>query len=320
MKILLTGCAGFIGSNLLEILLNSNYQVIGIDNFDNFYSPEIKRKNLSKSISHKNFTFIEGNIIDIPLLENIFKKHSIECVIHLAAKAGVRPSIKNPFDYYKTNILGTINILELMKIYKVDKIIFASSSSVYGNKSRLPFKETDITDFPISPYAATKKACEEIIFTYHKLFDFSAFCFRFFTVYGPRQRPDMAIAKFTDSIYKRKVITLFAKGESERDYTYIDDITYCLLNAVEKIYAGKYYEIINLGNSKPIKLVNLVHKLENLIGIKAIYKLYGSQPGDVERTCADINKAKKLLKYNPKTNIDDGLLNYIKWYKEVNCD
>jgi len=244
-------------------------------------------------------------------IDEIFSRNKIDIVIHLAARAGVRPSISMPNLYEKTNILGTLNILECCKKYGVKKLIFASSSSVYGGNKKIPFSENDRVDCPVSPYAATKKAGELLCYTYHHLYRLSVFCFRFFTVYGPRQRPEMAIHKFTRHIFKNKPIEIFGDGTSSRDYTYIEDIIAALTDSLDKISG---YEIINLGNSKPIKLSGLVNLIGETIDKKPLTHYADFQPGDVFTTCADIRKAKKMIKYQPKTSIEKGLEKFITWY------
>ena len=313
MNIIVTGGAGFIGSYICEKLINLGFRVICIDNFDDFYSPEIKEDNIQGIINNNNFKLYRSDICNLDGLEEIFLKNDIEVVIHLAAKAGVRPSIKNPLIYQKVNVLGTMNLLECCKKYNIPKFIFASSSSVYGESKKIPFSEDDNVDHPVSPYAATKKAGELICYTYHSLYKISIYCFRFFTVYGPRQRPEMAIHKFTRQILGEEEIEIYGNGSSSRDYTYIDDAVSGVINSLDGI---KGFEIINLGNSNTIKLIDLVKLIEIATREKAILKFVNRQPGDVSMTCADIRKARKMLKYFPETNIDEGLTKFISWYKE----
>lgn len=313
MNILVTGGAGFIGSHLCEKLIDLGFNVICIDNFNDFYSPVLKENNISKIINNKNFKIYRADICDFNRLDEIFSENKIELVIHLAARAGVRPSIKNPLLYEKVNVAGTINILECCRRYNNPKLIFASSSSVYGGNRKVPFSENDSVDCPVSPYAATKRAGELLCYTYYNLFKIPVFCFRFFTVYGPRQRPEMAIHKFTGQILNRGQVEIYGDGSSSRDYTYIDDIISGMVNSLDRING---FEIINLGNSNPVKLIKLVSLIEEITGCRANLKFVESQPGDVFMTCADIRKAKKMLKYSPETNIRDGLDKFIKWYKE----
>jgi UDP-glucuronate 4-epimerase len=309
-KYLVTGAAGFIGSHLVEKLLEGNNTVIGVDNFDKFYSRDIKLENLSKNFENKSFCLIEADLRNKNELQEIFKKHHIDLVIHLAAKAGVRPSILDPVGYYQTNVMGTLNLLEVMKEYDCKKMIFASSSSVYGNNKIVPFSENDSVDNPISPYAATKKAGELLCHSYHHLYGFDIFCLRFFTVYGPRQRPDLAIHKFTKLIMEGKPIPFYGDGSTERDYTYIDDIIDGIAGAINNI---KGYDIFNLGESKTISLAQMVAVIENTVGCKAILNRLPLQPGDVERTFANISKAKLKLAYNPKFTFEDGVKQFTEW-------
>lgn len=312
MKILLTGVAGFIGSNLAEKLVAEKYKVVGIDNFDTFYSIETKKANLKKLKINPHFNFIYGDIRDSTLLNEIFSKNKFDIVVHLAAKPGVRPSIEFPEDFYDVNIRGTLILFETMKKHNVKKMIYASSSSVYGNNQKIPFSENDNVDCPISPYAATKKAGELIAYNYHHLYGFDVFCLRFFTVYGPRQRPDLAIHKFTNLILSRKELTIYGAGETTRDYTYIDDILNGLANAILRI---KNYEIVNLGGSNPISLYELINLLEEEIGIKANKRFLPLQKGDALKTFADITKAKKILNFNPVIGINEGIRRFLEWKK-----
>ncbi len=311
-NILITGGAGFIGSNLIDHLLNLGHKIICIDNFDNNYSREIKERNLEFAKSNKNFSFIEGNIINIHDLNKCFLQQLPGVVIHLAAKSGVRPSINNPYGYYESNVLGTLNLLEVMKTFRVKKMLFASSSSVYGNNKKIPFSETDNVDGPISPYAASKKACELLCHTYHHLYGFDIYCLRFFSVYGPRQRPDLAIQKFTEKILNGEVIQMYGDGSSSRDYTYIDDLICGITNALENI---KGYEIFNMGESTVISLKQLIKMIEKQLGKKAIIEQVPFQPGDVMTTFANIEKAKNTINYRPKWKIEDGIKEFINWKK-----
>lgn len=313
MNILVTGGAGFIGSHLCEKLIDSGSKIICVDNFDNFYNPAIKENNLSGVIGSSYFKLYRSDICSLDQMEEIFSKNSIDMVIHLAARAGVRPSIEKPFLYEKVNILGTMNLLECCKRYNISKFIFASSSSVYGGNKKIPFSEEDNVDHPISPYAATKKAGELICYTYHNLYKISIFCFRFFNVYGPRQRPETAIHKFTRQILSSEDIEIYGDGSSSRDYTYIDDVISGILRSLDRI---KGFEVINLGNSNTVKLIDLIRLIEITTGGKGQLKFVKNQPGDIFITYADIRKARKMLKYLPKTNIKEGLVKFVKWYKE----
>ncbi len=311
MNIFLTGGAGFIGSHFAHKLLREGYSVVNIDNFDPFYDRSLKERNIGLLKSFDNFSNVEGDIRDKNLLQKIFGKNEFDAVVHLAAKAGVRPSIADPSGYFDVNVNGTINILDQMKISGVKKLLIASSSSVYGNNKKVPFVETDNVDNPISPYAASKKACELICSTYNTLYEIDIFAFRFFTVYGPSQRPEMAIAKFANLISNDKPVTLFDNnGTTSRDYTYIDDIIEGLFRSIDKVDG---FEIINLGESQAVQLINLVKVIEHKLNKKANIIFGEAQPGDVKTTYADISKAKELIGYKPQVNIDKGIELYCEW-------
>ena len=315
MEVLITGVAGFIGSNLADYLLAKGVKVVGVDNFDNFYDRSVKEHNLSKALTNSNFHFFEIDITDAAKLNSI--KFSGDTVIHLAAKVGVRPSIENSKIYVHNNIIGTQVVLDWMQLKGIKKLVFASSSSVYGNNEKTPFSETDNVDHPISPYAFTKKACELLNFTYFKLYGISSVNLRFFTVYGERQRPDLAIHKFVNLISHGHPIQMYGTGETGRDYTYVGDI----VNGIEAamLHVNKptpVYEIINLGNSSPVKLSELVNTISQLLNKEAIINFLPPQPGDVEFTFADITKASQLLNYHPSTSLKAGLQNFITWFKE----
>jgi len=314
-KILVTGIAGFIGSNLGEHLIKIDAKIIGIDNFDPFYDRQVKENNLSILNHSSNFIFFEGDICNAAFLNSILNNEKPDLVIHLASKAGVRPSILNPFEYYNTNVIGTLNLLEAMKTSGCKRLIFGSSSSIYGNNKKVPFSEEDNVDYPISPYAATKKAGELLCHNYHHHYGFDIFCLRFFTVYGQRQRPDLAIHKFTKYIMEGKPLPFYGDGETERDYTYIDDIIHGIMRAVDKLNG---FDIINLGESSTITLSKLVSVLETQIGKKAVLEKLPMQPGDVEKTYADISKAKRLIGYNPTFSFEDGITEFVKWFKFFN--
>lgn len=303
-KVLITGAAGFIGSNLSRKMLQAGYSVTGIDNFDSFYDPQIKHKAVQKLALAPGFKIYEGDIRNRSLLDTIFEIEKPTLVIHLAARAGVRPSIEQPELYYDVNVNGTLVLLEAMRKAGVKDLLFASSSSVYGNNNKVPFSETDSVDNPISPYAATKKAGELLCYTYHHLYNFNIFCLRFFTVYGPGQRPEMAIQQFGRKITEKQPITLFGDGNTRRDYTFIDDITNGIIASADNL---KGYEILNLGNSDTISLIELVHGIEETLGKKAIIEWQPMQPGDVEITFADISKAQKLIGYKPDYPVKKGL-------------
>jgi len=310
-KILVTGGAGFIGSNLCDKLLEEDYNVICLDNFNDFYDPKVKKENIANALKHKNFTLIRGDILDNILLGGIFSKNRIDKIVHLAAIAGVRPSLVNPQEYIDVDVKGTINLLEMAKEYKIQQFVFGSSSSVYGINSKIPFTEEDRVDLQISPYATAKRCAELYCATYHHLYGIPITILRFFTVYGPRQRPDMAIHKFTRLISQGKSISMFGDGKSERDYTYVDDIVDGILKAMHKIYK---FEIFNLGNSKTIKLRDLINCIEDKLKIRAKIEQLPKQPGDVPITCADTSRAKRMLGYNRLTSIEEGIENFVKCY------
>ena len=311
MKVLVTGAAGFIGSHLCERLLGDGREVVGIDNFDDFYDPEIKRRNVADCLENENFELIEADIRDGAAMGDAAGK-GVEIIVHLAAKAGVRPSIEKPLLYADVNINGTGILLEAAREQGIGKFIFASSSSVYGNNEKVPFSEEDNVDFPISPYAATKKACELICHTYHHLYGMSMTCLRYFTVYGPRQRPDLAIHKFARLIEDGKPISIYGDGTMSRDFTYIDDIIDGTVAAIEKCGG---FNIYNLGESSPITVNDLVVEIEKALGKKAIKEYVSLQPGDVDRTYADVSKAAKELGYKPATNIEKGLAEFVGWLR-----
>lgn len=316
MKILLTGAAGFIGSNLCRLLLDEGHEVTALDNFDDFYNPEIKRNNISGFISQKNFRLIEGDIRNSKDLEIAFSVEP-EIVVHLAARAGVRPSIQHPELYYDVNVTGTLRLLESMKKSGCKKMVFASSSSVYGNNKKVPFSETDNVDFPISPYAATKKAGELLCHTFHHLYGFDIFCLRFFTVFGPGQRPEMAIHYFTRNILEGKPIKVFGDGSTRRDYTFVEDIVAGIEGSMKNL---KGFEIINLGESATITLKDLISLIEKETGKKAIIHRETNQAGDVEITYADIQKARNLIEYNPSTPVELGIRKFAAWYQKTRSE
>ncbi len=313
-KILVSGAAGFIGSHLCERLVLGKASVTGLDNFDNSYSRDVKEANISALLSGKNFKFVEGDIRDAACIESVVQKQKPDMIVHLAAKAGVRPSIEDPVGYQDVNINGTMVLLEAARKFGIKNFIFASSSSVYGNNKKVPFAETDNVDFPISPYAATKKAGELICHTYSHLYNINMMCLRFFTVYGPRQRPDLAIYKFTSLLESGKAIPVFGDGSMKRDFTYIDDIIGGIIGAMRNC---KGYEIYNLGESRPVRLDALIAEIENALGKKAIINRLPMQPGDVLQTYADVTKAKQKLGYEPKTDLKTGLKEFVEWFRQT---
>jgi UDP-glucuronate 4-epimerase len=317
--VLITGVAGFIGSSLAITLLEAGYEIVGIDNFDNFYDPNIKKQNLNDLLNVKNFIFYEIDIRDASKLSLI--KEKIDVIVHLAAKAGVLPSINSPQEYISTNINGTQNILDLMKLKAIKKMIFASSSSVYGNNSKVPFSESDNVDYPISPYAFTKKTCELMNYTYHHLYKLDIINLRFFTVYGPKQRPDLAIHKFVKLIESGKPIEMYGDGSSARDYTYIDDIVNGIQKSIDYIFTkSDVYEIINIGNNNPVTIQYLISTIYDLMGKIPDIKMSPAQPGDVNITYADLTKAKNILDYKPSTEIRAGLKKFIDWHSASKHD
>jgi UDP-glucuronate 4-epimerase len=311
MKAIVTGAAGFIGSHLCERLLKGKWTVIGVDNFDNYYDPQVKRNNIKDCVPNKNFKLIEEDIRDSAAMNRVAGDNA-DIIVHLAAKAGVRPSIAQPALYADVNINGTVTMLEAAKNNNIKKFVFASSSSVYGNNKKVPFSEDDNVDFPISPYAATKKAGELICHTYHHLAGIAVTCLRFFTVYGPRQRPDLAIHKFARLIEDGKPIPVYGDGSMMRDFTYIDDIIDGTMAAINNC-AG--YNIYNLGESKPVTVSNLIDEIEKALGKKANIERLPLQPGDVVQTYANTTKAHRELGYNPNTKISDGLKCFVEWFR-----
>ncbi|MDZ7314991.1 MAG: GDP-mannose 4,6-dehydratase [candidate division KSB1 bacterium] len=311
MRILVTGGAGFIGSHLCEKLLSDGHTVYCWDNFNDYYDPALKRKNLYDALNNPRFFLFENDILDFPKLQKFFETNCPEIVVHLAARAGVRPSIQQPLLYEQVNVQGTIHLLELSRSFGVGKFIFASSSSVYGANTKVPFSESDNVDFPISPYAATKKAGELICYTYYKLYGLPITCLRFFTVYGPRQRPDMAIHKFARLMWEGKKIPVYGDGGSRRDYTYYTDILQGILASIERC---RDYQIYNLGESNTVELLYLIRLLEEALGCKAQIDFLPDQPGDVPITFADISKARRELDYIPKVPIEEGVRLFADWF------
>ncbi len=311
-KVLVTGCAGFIGSHLCHELLAKGYDVIGIDNLNPYYPVRFKKQNLD-ILRPAGLKFIKADITEPNKLERIFLREKPSKVVHLAARAGVRPSLEKPLLYHTVNVIGTANLLEMCRTHNVQQFIFGSSSSVYGKNKKVPFSEEDDVNKQVSPYAASKKASETICRSYAVTFGIKTTCLRFFTVYGPRGRPDMAPYLFTQAILKGEKIRVFGDGKSSRDYTYIKDIVFGIIAALENEYD---FEIINLGNSQPIMLEDFISEIEKATGKKAKKEYVDMPKGDVPKTFADITKAKKLLGYEPKTDIRKGIGEFVKWFKE----
>ncbi|MBZ5504316.1 MAG: GDP-mannose 4,6-dehydratase [Acidobacteriia bacterium] len=319
MHVLVTGGAGFIGSHVAESLLQLGHKIAILDNFDDFYPQSWKRRNLEE-ISHSgNITLFESDICDTNALSRVFSSFEPELVVHLAARAGVRPSIEQPVLYERVNVGGTLNLLEAARQYGLKSFVFGSSSSVYGEGSPAPFREDSYCLRPISPYAATKLAAESLCYTYSHLYDINIACLRFFTVYGPRQRPDLAIHKFTALIENGAEIPIFGDGSSGRDYTYVDDIVAGVCSAaewcLEQQRTGGRHEIFNIGNSSPVRLRELVAAIEKATGKSARGKNLPVQPGDVTLTWADIGKAGRVLGYQPNIKLDEGLSRFVEWYR-----
>ena len=337
MNYLVTGGSGFIGSHLVEHLLKNGHSVINVDNFDDFYDYRIKIKNTLSSTgletafdfqdkdrdiqkvifetSSRDYQLYYQDIRDGSGLQKIFAKHKIDAVIHLAALAGVRPSIERPADYEVVNIQGTMNLWEICREHRVNKIVCASSSSVYGNNEKIPFSETDPVDEPISPYAATKRASEILGHVYHHLYGIDMVHLRFFTVYGPRQRPDLAIHKFTSLIRSKNEIPFYGDGSTARDYTYIDDIIDGILKTITYLHRNNgVYEILNLGENQVITLDEMLSAIEENLEIMSLKKRLPLQPGDVQITNADISKARALIGYNPTTNFHIGIKKFVEWF------
>ena len=311
--VLVTGAAGFIGSHLSEQLFQNGHSVIGIDNFDPYYNPSIKRSNLEKCIDHPDFSFLEGDIRDKAFLDRLFGEQRIDVVIHLAAKAGVRSSIAHPLEYADVNVRGTLCLLEAMRSAGVSRMLFASSSSVYGNQEKVPFSETDPVDRPISPYAATKLAGELLCHTYHALHGFDIWCLRFFTVYGPRQRPEMAIARFLSAALSDRTIHMYGDGTMQRDFTFITDI---IEGITRSLKALRGFEIVNLGGSRTISLSELISKIEQTTAIPLERIIAPVPPGDVRRTIADQHRSTKLIGEFTRTMLEEGLARQWDWIRK----
>jgi UDP-glucuronate 4-epimerase len=312
LKVLITGGAGFIGSHTTEKLLERGDEVVCLDNFNDYYDPARKRRNVAPFAAHPAYRLYEGDIRDAGLLEHLFQRESPARVIHIAAMAGVRYSIQRPELYEEVNVRGTINLLEAARRHGIRNFVFASSSSVYGAQEKIPFSEDDPVSEPISPYAATKRAAELLCYTYHHLYAIPCTCLRFFTVYGPRGRPDMAPYLFTRWIFAGQDLIMYGDGSTRRDYTYIDDITAGVVAALD---ADLDFEIINLGNSQTVALRDFIAVVEAAVGKPARIRREPVQPGDVPLTYADVSKARRLLGYQPTTPVEEGIPRFVDWYR-----
>lgn len=313
-SILVTGGAGFIGSHLVDSLLSEDsWEITVVDDLNDFYLPDIKRANIAQHLDQPNYRLVEADIRDAGSLAEIFGQRQFDCIVHLAARAGVRPSLSEPKLYAETNINGTLNLLELAKQHGVGQFVFGSSSSVYGINAKVPFSEDDRIYQPISPYAATKAAGELLCHTYSHLYNFRTVCLRFFTVYGARQRPDLAIHKFSKLISTGKPILMFGDGTTRRDYTYIDDIIQGVRASID--YDASMHEVFNLGESQTVELSELIALLEKNLDMHAVIDRQPMQPGDVPITYADISKARELLGYNPTTKIEQGIPKFVEWFR-----
>lgn len=315
-RVLVTGGAGFIGSQLSEALLKRGDSVVAYDNFDPYYDPALKRRNIESLLSCPQYSLVEADILDSDTLAKTIREFGITKIVHLAARAGVRPSLEEPAFYQNVNVVGTTNVLEVARRAGIKSLAIASSSSVYGGSTRVPFKEDDPADFPVSPYAASKRATELVAHTYCHLYGMDILCLRLFTVYGPRQRTDMAISKFVNNVRQGKPIDVYGDGTSLRDYTFIDDIVSGILAALDHA-EGLGYQVFNLGNSKTVELGELISIIGEALGITPIVRPMPNQPGDVPQTYACIDKARQILGFEPKTSIREGIARYVKWLESA---
>lgn len=321
-NVLVTGAAGFIGSHVVDRLLSEGLRVTGLDNFDPFYDRRIKESNLEGALSHPAFQFAEGDLRDEVFLAGVFATERFDVVVHLAAKAGVRPSIDAPGEYYDSNVMGTVRLLETMRRFGVPALVFGSSSSVYGERSSgAAFREDDAADLPVSPYAATKRACELLCHTYAHLHGVRCLALRLFTVFGPRQRPDLAIHKFTRAISSGQSIPQYGDGSSVRDYTYVDDVVEAVCRSIDHVLEeeGQPFEVINIGGGRTVKLAELVRLLGETLGSAPKIDRKPAQPGDVPRTEADIDRARELIGWEPGVKFEEGLRRFAAWYSETNA-
>lgn len=315
MRVLVTGGAGFIGSHVSERLLRDGHSVSIIDDLNDYYAPTLKRNNLETIARSGSFDFFKGDIVDEIFVSKVFESVRPDAVIHLAARAGVRPSLEKPALYARVNVEGTTNLLEASRQFGVPKFIFASSSSIYGLANQVPFREDDTCNLPVSPYAATKIAGEKIAYAYSHLYGIGVICLRLFTVYGPRQRPDLAIRKFFSLIEDGQYVPVFGDGETGRDYTFVEDTVDGITRAMAHDAA---FDVFNLGNSHPIRLIELIRTIEKVLGKSAKLQWMEQQPGDVSITYADISKAQRILDYRPKTSFVDGIEKFFEWNRQQN--
>jgi len=317
-RYLVTGAAGFIGANVAQALLDAGHEVVGIDSLNDYYDVELKRYRLNPLLQHSGFSFVQGDLADGQVVDSLFAQQNFDCVIHLAAQAGVRYSLENPSAYIQSNILGFQHLIDACRAKPPAHFVFASSSSVYGNSDREWFSESDPTDTPVSLYAATKKSNEMVAHTYAHLHGLPATGLRFFTVYGPAGRPDMAYFGFTKAIVEGTPIQVFNEGQLERDFTYIDDIVSGVVAAAAAppVDLEVPYRLLNLGNHQPVKLGDFIATLEDLLGKEANKQLVGMQPGDVYRTAANIDAAKALVGFEPSTELATGLERFVAWYRD----
>lgn len=310
--ILVTGSAGFIGWATSKLLLQKGFKVIGIDNLNDYYDPKIKELRLSNLKDFQNFVFYKGDIEDIETIRNIFKSHKIDGVINLAARAGVRASVENPWVYIDTNVKGTINLLECAKDFNVKKFILASTSSVYGDTEKIPFRVSDTTDNPLAPYPASKKSAELFCYSYYHLYGINTIIPRYFTVYGPFGRPDMSIFRFIKNIYENKPITVYGDGKQKRDFTYVEDVA----EATVACLSLDGYKILNLGSDRPVELIYVIKLIEDSLGKKAEIQWQPKHPADIYTTWADLTEAKQYIGWSPKFSIEKGIQKTVEWFKE----
>lgn len=311
--ILVTGGAGFIGSHLGQRLLERGDRITVLDDFNDFYDPEVKRRNVADFLPRSDYRLVEGDIRDAELVDDLFRQSNFDAVVHLAARAGVRPSLAEPILYEEVNCIGTLRLLEAARSHGPQVFVFGSSSSVYGVNTKVPFAETDEVNQPVSPYATTKRTGELLCYNYHHLYDLKISCLRFFTVYGPAQRPEMAIHKFTDLLARHSPVPLFGDGDSRRDYTFISDITDGVVAALDLV---PDFEIFNLGGGETTRLSELVEWLAEELAVEPQIQYLPDQPGDVPVTYADVSKSAKMLGYSPKVPIREGLRRFVSWYRE----